>query len=66
MDALCPDPDEDTMPEDPGVDGYCDGYPDVSREMSAALPEVSIPGASGEASLPSAGEGQSSTHPLTR
>eukprot|EP00904_Undaria_pinnatifida_P012080 jgi/Undpi1/8001/HiC_scaffold_24.g10473.m1 len=56
----------DTMPEDQGVDGYCDDVPNVSREMSVAAPEVSLPGASEEASLPSAGEDQSSTHPLTR
>eukprot|EP00904_Undaria_pinnatifida_P012075 jgi/Undpi1/7999/HiC_scaffold_24.g10471.m1 len=54
------------MPEDPGGGGYRDDVPDVSRGVSAAAREVLLVGASEEASLPSAGEDQSSIHhPLT-
>eukprot|EP00904_Undaria_pinnatifida_P012079 jgi/Undpi1/8000/HiC_scaffold_24.g10472.m1 len=54
------------MPEDPGGGGYRDDVPDVSRGVSVAASEVLLVGASEEASLPSAGEDQSSIHhPLT-
>ena len=59
--TLCLDPDVDDVCQDLDVDSYCSDDSDAPRGVFAAAPDVSLPGASEEESLPCTGELPSST-----